>query len=137
MTNAEKKAYLRSYRQAHLEAQEAKMRLVEFRTRNAGLKAIVMDDMPKSSGGKRDLSDYAAQLDELEEKLSEAGKRAIIREKMVLATISRVEDPFDRRLLSMIYLDWMSIAAISEAMHYSYRQIVRAHRLAIERMTCP
>jgi len=137
MTNAEKKAYLKSYKQAFHEAKEAEKRLYEFRERNAGLKAIVIDDMPHSSGGKRDLSDYVAQLDEMEETLGDAWANAVARQKMVIGTISRVPDDFDRRLLSMIYLDWLTIAQISEATHYSYRQIVRAHRDALERLVCP
>ena len=137
MTAEEKKAYLRSYRQAYFAALEAEARLATFRERYAGAKAILLDDMPKGGSGPHDLSDYAAKLDELEVDLLTSIKRETDRQVAVKATIGKCPNDMHRRLLSMIYIDWLSFGEIADAMGYSIRQIVRLHRQAIDELTCP
>lgn len=137
MTTEEKKAYLRSYRQAYFAALEAKARLAAFRERYAGVRAVMLDDMPRGGGRPRDLSDYAAQLDALETALTASITREIDRQLAVKITIGKCPNDVHRRLLSMIYIDWLSLTEVADQMGYSVRQVVRLHRQAVEDLTCP
>lgn len=133
MTLDEKKRYLRSYRMAWLASQDAMARLKEFRERNEGLKAIVIDDMPHGHS-PRDLSDYVAELDQLEREMTARIWTYIETCKDVTKAIEKSPNDFHRRLLRMIYLDFMSFEAIAVKTGYSYRQVVRMHRRAVDEL---
>lgn len=133
MTLDEKKRYLRSYRVAWNASQDAMARLKEFRERNDGLKAIVMDDMPHGHN-PRDLSDYVAELDHLEREMTAKIWEYIDACKDVQRAIDKSPNDYHKRLLRMIYLDFMSFEAIAVKTGYSYRQVVRMHRRAVEEL---
>lgn len=131
MTLEEKKRFLRSYRTAWNAADDAIGRLKEFRSRNEGLKAILIDDMPHGHD-PRDLSDYVAELDRLEREITTKIWGYIDACKDVQNAIDK--SPHHKRILRMIYIDWMSFEAIAVKTGYSYRQVVRMHRRAIEEL---
>lgn len=133
MTLAEKKHFMRSYRAAWNASQDAIQRLKEFRSRNEGIKAIVMDDMPHGHD-PRDLSDYVAELDRLERDLTAKIWKYIEACKEVNRTIEKSGSAQHRRLLRLIYIDWMSFEAIAVKTGYSYRQVVRMHRRALDEL---
>lgn len=133
MTLGEKKNFLRSYRLAWNASQDAILRLKEFRERNEGLKAIVIDDMPHGHG-QRDLSDYVAELDHLERDLTAKIWTYIETCKDVNRAIDTSQSAQHRRLLRMIYIDWMSFESIAVKTGYSYRQVVRMHRRAVDEL---
>ena len=74
-SNEEKKKYLRSY--LNLKAREAELEeeIEELSSRYAG-HALIYSDMPKGTADK-DLSDYAAEVDELERRLRIMQQEAI------------------------------------------------------------
>ena len=134
MTYQEKKDLLRSYRVAYLAAADAARRLDEFRQRNAGVKAIVYDTMPKGSPTPRDLSDYAAKLDDLVGDVWREAQKYQAQSRRVMAVIENVSDARERRLLSLRYLDFYTFEAVADTMGYSVRQVLRIHRRAIENL---
>lgn len=132
MTYEEKRDLLDSYRSAWLMCQESYQRVKEFRERNAGVKAILYTDMPKGSPVPKDLSDYAAQLDDLEAHVWLDAKLYERQARRVKALILGVKDPDYRRILQLRYLDWMSFGDIADVIGYSYRQTRRIHRKAVD-----
>lgn len=131
MTYEDKKAYLRQYRAALHAAQDAARRLDEFRQANAGLKAVIISDMPKGGGTPRDLSDYVAKLDEMEGDLLTAVEAYRTKAQAVEHVIDRVTDETQARLLRLRYLDGYTFERIAVAMSYSWRQVMRLHYRAV------
>lgn len=133
MTTAEKKAYLLMFRVATLEAQDARARLDTFRTRHSGLKGSGLNDLPRGQT-LHDMSDDFARLDELETRLSASIQTYERMQTKVASVIDAVENPTHRRLLQLHYIDFLRFEEIAVVMGYSYRQVIRAHRRAIEQL---
>lgn len=131
VTFEQAREFLRGYRDACLCADDAAQRLAEFRERNAGLKAIKLSDMPKSRGEPRDLSDYMAELDELERNLDSSITIYIRQAGRVSAVIGSVEDAEEQRVLRFRYLLGRRFDFIAHEMGYSYRQTLRIHKRAV------
>lgn len=131
MTYEEARAFLKGYTDLLLVCEEAARRLKEFRERNRGLKAISSDGMPKTKGTPRDLSDYVAELDELESHLTYAVQEYAARAAEVLDAIDAVEDPLLQEVLRLRYIDRKTLGAVSQCIGYSYPQTLRIHRRAV------
>lgn len=131
MTYEEKKAYLRQYRAAIHAAKDAARRLEEYRATYAGIKAVIISDMPRGGGTPRDLSDYVAKLDELEGDLLTAVDAYHAKAHEVEAVIDRVTDETQARLLRLRYLDGLTFERIAVEMSYSWRQVMRLHYRAV------
>lgn len=131
MTYDEAKAFLNSYADLWLVCEEAGRRLSEFRERNRGLKALSSDGMPKSQGTARDLSDYVAELDELESQLTHVVGVYAHRATEVVNAINAVQDPLLAEVLKMKYIDRKTLVTIAGRLCYSYPQILRIHHRAV------
>lgn len=131
MTYEEKKQYLRSFLHAKRDALDAARRLDEYRAANAGLRSVIVSDMPKGGGNHRDLSDYVAKLDEMENDLITRVARYHARAQAVESVIDAVEDDTYARLLRLRYLDGDTFEQIAVTMGYSWRQVMRLHYLAV------
>lgn len=131
MTYEEKKEYLRGFLHARRAAEDAVRRLEEFRSANAGIKAVVISDMPRATGQAHDLSEYVAKLDDLEAALWDAvvDYRRLAEE--VEGVISTEANATHQRLLRLRYIDGMTFERIAVEMGYSWRQVMRLHYLAV------
>jgi len=132
MTYEEARSFLNSYADMWLVCKEAIRRLEEFRARNEGLKAIASDGMPKAQGGTRDLSEYVAELDELESQLTHVVGVYAHRATEVVNAINAVQDPLLAEVLKMKYIDRKTLVAIAVKIGYSYPQTLRIHHRAVE-----
>lgn len=110
--NEKKKEYLWSYKRIREKAERAGLDVNEYRLSKI-CPSVVQDGMPKAAGDNKDLSDYAAKLDELENtymdlKNEELDIRMDIRKK-----IEKLSDPNEVKVLDLRYLqlyeDWEDI----------------------------
>nr|DAG33722.1 MAG TPA: Protein of unknown function (DUF1492) [Caudoviricetes sp.] len=128
--NELRKEYLRSY----IPAVNAARRLEEEIERLRADKmapALVMDDMPHAHDQK-DLSDYAARLDELERKLIKARYEHIDLYAEIFADIERLEDETEKTVLTYRYLRRYSWEKICVEMGYQWAQVHRIHARALK-----
>lgn len=100
--NELKKEYLRSYIPAVNAARRIEEEIEQLRADKMA-PALVMDDMPHAHDQK-DLSDYAAKLDELERKLIKARYKRIDLYAEIFADIERLEDETEKTVLTYRYL---------------------------------
>ena len=131
MTYQEMVDLLRSYRAAHEAVTKIDEKIKELRARHESVKEILYTDMPRGSMKDSDLSDYIAELDELERKLSRAVWEYRREERQVVAIITAVEDPTQQQLLTLRYLLFHTWETVADELGYSYRQVFRIHREAI------
>ena len=99
--NELKKEYLRSYTPAVSAARRIEEEIEQLRADKMA-PALVMDDMPHAHDQK-DLSDYAAKLDELERKLIKARYERIDLYADIFADIERLEDETEKAVLTYRY----------------------------------
>lgn len=134
MTYQEKVDLLSSYRATSLALKNAVSRMDEFRERNAGVKAVIYTSVSARVSSSRDLSDYVAKLDELEGRVWTLIHEYRQKEARIVGIIEAVEDTTERQLLTYRYLYLHTWEKVAEELGYSYRQVFRIHREAIENL---
>lgn len=128
--NELKKTYLRSYAPAAEAARRLKEEIEQLRLDKIA-PALVMDDMPHAHDQK-DLSDYAAKLDELERKLIKARFERIGLYTDIFEDIERMEDETEKAVLTYRYLRSYSWEEICVEMGYQWAQVHRIHAKALK-----
>lgn len=128
--NESKKEYLRSYTPAVSAARRLEEEIERLRADKMA-SALVMDDMPHAHDQK-DLSDYAARLDELERKLIKARYERIDLYAEIFADIERLEDETEKAVLTYRYLRRYSWEKICVEMEYQWAQVHRIHARALK-----
>lgn len=128
--NESKKEYLRSYIPAVGAARRLEEEIEQLRADKMA-PALVMDDMPHAHDQK-DLSDYAARLDELERKLIKARYERIDLYAEIFADIESLEDETEKTVLTYRYLRRYSWEKICVEMGYQWAQVHRIHARALK-----
>lgn len=128
--NELKKEYLRSYSPAVSAAQRLEEEIEQLRTDKMS-PALVMDDMPHSHDQK-DLSDYAAKLDELEQKLIKARYERIDLYAEIFSNVEKLENESEKTVLTYRYLRRYSWEKICVEMGYQWAQVHRIHARALK-----
>lgn len=131
MTYEEKKQFLKQYRVSLAAASDAARLLAEYREKHAGIRAVILSDMPKGSGTPHDLSDYAAGLDDLERKVADSITTYCAKQGEVGRVIDAVQNDTYRRLLHLRYICGFTFERIAVEMDYSWRQVMRLHYEAV------
>ena len=125
-----KKAYLQSYIPSINAAKRIEEEIEQLRL-DKMMPSVIMDDMPHAHDQK-DLSDYAAKLDELERKLIKARYERIDLYADIFADIERLEDETEKTVLTYRYLRRYSWEKICVEMGYQWAQVHRIHARALK-----
>ena len=133
--NEKKKEYLRRYNDHVRRIRRIEIELAELRTMRISGSGNT-DGMPHGSN-QSDLSDYAADLDELEQKLMKERYKRVLAYKEIVRRIKKLESENEKDVLIYRYIagyDWWQIA---EKLRYSERQVHRFHGEALEHFEIP
>lgn len=127
--NEKKKRYLMSYRWA--KKQEERI-LEEIRALRMDkmFPSTVNDGMPKGSE-QRDLSDYAAKLDELIQELKEERLEKIKRLQSIERVIKEIDNEDAQTILRLRYIDGLRWEEVCVAINYEWAQMHRIHARAL------
>ena len=130
--NEEKKKYLRGYKKhcRKIELINAKIEELQRLKRNPSVRN---DGMPRGSN-QSDLSDYAAQLDTLEDELYNEGVAEVKIYKDITCRIDELEDEDEREVLYYRYIkdkEWWEIA---KTMGFSESWIYELHGRALKNL---
>ena len=133
--NEKKKEYLRRYNDHVRRIRRIEIELAELRTMRISGSGNT-DGMPHGSN-QSDLSDYAADLDELEQKLIKERYKRVLAYKEIVKRIKKLESENEKDVLFYRYIagyDWWQIA---QKLRYSERQVHRFHGEALEHFELP
>ena len=129
--NEEKKVYLRRYRNAKLAAEEIEEEIAEVRRIQMQPAIKSSDGMPHGTN-KKDLSDYAVEIDELLSKLINARYERIRTYNEIYTKIEELESEEEKRVLSLRYIKCMEWEEIRRRMNFSLRRIYQIHGKALK-----
>ena len=132
--NEKKKEYLRSYRKHGSRIKRIEAELEEIRSMKMNPSVQNNDGMPRGSSSQSDLSDYAAELDTLEDKLYKEGVEQVRKYKEIEYAIKQISDESEKDILYYRYIkgwDWWKVA---QAMEISERQVYRLHGKALKHL---
>jgi len=136
MTSQEKKEYLQRYRAAEAECLDIDRRIQELRSRYTS-RAIQYDDMPKAHNSEHDLSEYAAELDQMEAELKVAYAEAVRIQREIYASLRSMKDGTHRRVLELRYVDGYTFEKIAVLMEFSYQWVCELHGRALQEFIPP
>lgn len=127
--NERKKAYLRGYRKHGKKIKRIESEIEEIRNMKM-YPSMNNDGMPHGSG-QGDLSGYAAELREKEDKLYYEGVEQVKTYNDISGRIKELEDEDERDVLFYRYIKGLEWWEIARDMDYSLRQIHRVHGKAL------
>lgn len=128
--NEKKKLFLNSYLQAKRDVIRLEEQLAELKLNKLSL-SVINDGMPHGSD-IGDLSDYVAQVDEIEREIVRRRYGRIKAFQEVQRAIESMENEQEKDLLTYRYLRGMKWEAIAVTMNYSWRKIHYLHGDALE-----
>lgn len=127
--NEKKKEYLRRYHAAELAERGIREEIDDLRM-NKMFPALIQDGMPHGSSCM-DLSEYAAQLDELLKELKDQMEQRIRIRREITQRIEAMQDETEKTVLRLRYIRWLRWEQIAERMGYSLRNITKIHGKAL------
>jgi DNA-directed RNA polymerase specialized sigma subunit len=130
--NEKKKEFLMSYQKEKRRVRRLEEQLEELR-RNKMSPSVTNDGMPHGTD-KKDLSDYAVKVDEIEQELVAARYSRICAFQEVQKRIEAMEDEREKDLLTYRYLKGLKWEEICVRMDYKWRQVHRIHAMAIKNL---
>ena len=127
------KEFLRRTTKIRKEIDELENRIKETRASYMAPRAIQYDDMPKAHM-PTDLSDYYARVEILVDMLLAKEKELIGVHADIVMTVDRLEDPDERRVLMLRYIDRKPWIAIAHAIPCSERAVYYIHGRALNHL---
>ena len=125
------KEFLRRTIKIRREIAELESRIQEVRASHMSPKAISYNDMPKAHN-HTDLSDYYARVEIYVDLLFDKEKELLGVNADIVMMVDRIEDPDERRVLMLRYLDGKTWTAISHAIPCSERAVYYLHGRALK-----
>lgn len=137
--NEEKAKFLRKYRESKRAIENYNMQIEELRAAQI-MPSKSNEGMPTGKGGKSDLSDYAAKLEELEMKYNQAINTYMHTCEKVMNAIDNLSDQKQRMVILLRYTQtddrwervWQQMNELGEA--YTLRSIYKIHGEALENL---
>lgn len=130
--NEKKKEFLMSYQKEKRRVRRLEEQLEELR-RNKMSPSVTNDGMPHGTD-KKDLSDYAVKVDEIEQELVAARYNRICAFQEVQRRIESMEDEREKDLLTYRYLKGLKWEEVCVRMDYKWRQVHRIHAKALKNL---
>lgn len=134
--NEMKKKYLMRYRQMTRAVERIEEQIKDLRREKMN-PAYIITNMPHGGNGVKDLSGYAAKLDELISMLVQTKYNRISAYTEIQKQIEMVPDEVEQELLFFRYIKGYSFSQIADAMEYSFRNVTRIHGKALEHFEIP
>ena len=98
------KQELIDYHRMNVELKRLEDKMAELRHKAEKPRSSIISDMPKSGAGKN-FTDYLDEIVELKEYYSKRAKEIIAKQNRIEHTISQLNDPIERAILSYRYTD--------------------------------
>ena len=139
MTNKEKIAYLRKYREYGAEIERLEEEIARWRAQ-AEKTTTTIKDVPVQCNGSRDrLQDSVIEIDQVVTVLAEAQHELARTRISIERAISTVVEDRLQRLLRYRYIDGMTFEKIAVKMNFAYRHVRRLHGRAVSKVVleCP
>ncbi len=130
--NDKKKEYLRKYRKHGRKIKRIESEIEEIRSMKL-YPSMNSDGMPHGSD-QTDLSDYAAELTEKEDKLYLEGVEQVKAYKDITYKIEQLKDETERDVLYYRYIKSKSWWEIAELMGYTERWVQELHGKALKHL---
>lgn len=129
--NEQKKEFLMEYQVAKRDVIRLEEQLEELRIGKMSPGCMIGDGMPHAHNPS-DLSDYAAKMEEIGQKIIDARYRRVMVFQRVQQAIEEMDNEREKTLLTYRYLSGWSWERIAVKMECTYRHVTRLHGNALK-----
>ena len=131
MTKEELKSYIENKREIEM----IKDKLIYLEEKKTSIKSMIINDMPKSCNIENDMiGNLLADIEDLINIYKEKELELIKQQIKIENAISKLEDPTDRNIIRLKYLDGHTWEKICVILNYSWNGIHKKHRKILEKI---
>ena len=131
MTKEELKSYIENKREIEI----IKDKLMYLEEKKTSIKSMIINDMPKVTNKENDMiGNLLADIEDLINIYKEKELNLIKQQIKIEKAISNLEDPTDRNIIRLKYLDGHTWERICVILNYSWNGIHKKHRKILEKI---
>lgn len=131
MTKEELKSYIENKREIEI----IKDKLMYLEEKKTSIKSMIINDMPKVTNIENDMiGNLLADIEDLINIYKEKELNLIKQQIKIEKAISNLEDPTDRNIVRLKYLDGHTWEKICVILNYSWNGIHKKHRKILEKI---
>lgn len=131
MTKEELKSYIENKREIEI----IKDKLIYLEEKKTSIKSMIINDMPKSCNIENDMiGNLLADIEDLINIYKEKELELIKQQIKIENAISKLDDPTDRNIVRLKYLDGHTWEKICVILNYSWNGIHKKHRKILEKI---
>ena len=131
MTKEELKSYIENKREIEI----IKDKLIYLEEKKTSIKSMIINDMPKVTNMENDMrGKLLADIEDLINIYKEKELNLIKQQIKIEKAISNLEDPTDRNIVRLKYLDGHTWEKICVILNYSWNGIHKKHRKILEKI---
>ena len=131
MTKEELKSYIENKREIEI----IKDKLMYLEEKKTSIKSMIINDMPKATNMENDMiGNLLADIEDLINIYKEKELNLIKQQIKIEKAISNLEDPTDRNIVRLKYLDGHTWEKICVILNYSWNGIHKKHRKILEKI---
>lgn len=135
-TRSDKVIFLNGYRWAIEKIDVLEERLARLDDRLYSMRRSIISDMPKGGKGK-DTVDLIGDKQELNQDINERLKEAYDKKRLIESAIDSMENDRLSVILSLKYIDGLTLEEIADKLHYSISHMGVLHRQALDEFNIP
>lgn len=131
MTKEELKSYIENKREIEI----IKDKLMYLEEKKTSIKSMIINDMPKVTNIENDMiGNLLADIEDLINIYKEKELNLIKQQIKIEKAISNLEDPTDRNIVRLKYIDGHTWEKICVILNYSWNGIHKKHRKILEKI---
>ena len=131
MTKEELKSYIENKREIEI----IKDKLMYLEEKKTSIKSMIINDMPKVTNIENDMiGNLLADIEDLINIYKEKELNLIKQQIKIEKAISNLEDPTDRNIVRLKYIDGHTWERICVILNYSWNGIHKKHRKILEKI---
>ena len=131
-----KKEELQQYSSIEKELRIIEEKLKYLKEKKTSIKSMVISDMPKCTSSSNDaITDLLAEIEDVTILYTEKYFKLFKKLKEIEKEFEKLENPLERIVLRMVYIDRKNFEEIAKYISYSYRTVRRLHKEGIKKIT--
>ena len=131
MTKEELKSYIENKREIEM----IKDKLIYLEEKKTSIKSMIINDMPKSCNMENDMiGNLLADIEDLINIYKEKELKLIKQQIQIEKAIEKLDDPIDRNIIRLKYLNGHTWEKICVILNYSWNGIHKKHRKILEKI---
>ena len=131
-----KKEELQQYSSIEKELRIIEEKLKYLKEKKTSIKSMVISDMPKCTSNSNDaITDLLAEIEDVTILYTEKYFKLFKKLKEIEKEFEKLENPLERTVLRMVYIERKNFEEIAKYISYSYRTVRRLHKEGVKKIT--